>query len=187
MKKRLLSVAMITAMFGAFLVPAQMAGAAHGAICEQVILAAEDSDTVTVTLPGGATETYEILRAEDGETSGGSGNQAIIGTSASETLSGGSGNDILCGLGGSDTLNGGSGSDQLVGDLGVAGDQTGAGDDFLNGGSGNDGLYGDNGNDVLEAGSGADFLSGAAGVDVCDGGSGSNSTDSPTTCEDLDL
>jgi Ca2+-binding RTX toxin-like protein len=86
MKKRLLSVAMLTAMFGALFVPAQMVGAAHGAICEQVILAAEDSDTVTVTLPGGATETYGILRAEDGETSGGSGN------------------DILCGLGGADTL-----------------------------------------------------------------------------------
>ncbi len=142
---------MLTAMFGALFVPAQMVGAAHGAICEQVILAAEDSDTVTVTLPGGATETYEILRAEDGETSGGSGN------------------DILCGLGGADTLIGGSGSDQLIGDLGVAGDQTGAGDDLLIGGSGND------------------FLSGATDFDVCDGGSGSNSTDNPTTCEDLDL
>jgi len=169
MKKRLLSVAMLTAMFGALFVPAQMVGAAHGAICEQVILAAEDSDTVTVTLPGGATETYGILRAEDGETSGGSGN------------------DILCGLGGADTLIGGSGSDQLIGDLGVAGDQTGAGDDLLIGGSGNDGLYGDIGDDVLDGGSGNDFLSGATDFDVCDGGSGSNSTDNPTTCEDLDL
>lgn len=186
--KRLLTAAMLTAMFGAFLVPAQMVSAAHESICATVLRAdAAGADTVVVR-----GMTYEILNADEGETSGGSGNQAIIGTSGNDVLSGGSGNDILCGLGGSDTLDGGSGNDLLIGDIGLdpsgdnsdpetTDDQPGAGNDTIIGGSGNDELYGDNGNDSLDAGSGADFLSGGGGTDNCESGSGAD-TDNDT-CE----
>lgn len=171
MKKRLLTVAMLTAMFAAVLVPAQLVSADHEPICAAVLLAEGD----TVTIDG---VTYEIVQNDDG----GSGNQAIIGTEGNDNLSGGSGNDILCGLGGDDVLDGGSGNDFVIGDIGlINGAQPGpganpanAGNDTLSGGSGTDELYGDNGNDSLDAGSGADFLAAGGGTDDCDGGSGNN-------------
>jgi serralysin len=45
---------------------------------------------------------------------GGSGNDLLIGNSASNELKGGAGNDIIYGAGGADTLWGGSGSDTFV-------------------------------------------------------------------------
>jgi predicted outer membrane repeat protein len=47
-------------------------------------------------------------------TTGGTGNDILLGTSASNSLSGSSGNDTLLGLGGADTLTGGTGADRIV-------------------------------------------------------------------------
>ncbi len=167
--KRFATVAMITALFGAVLAPAQLVGAAHGGICDAAI-EARDNGEETVTIDG---VTYEVVEGQFG----GSGNQAIIGTEGNDALFGGSGDDLLCGLGGDDTLFGGSGNDILIGDLGLNNAQPNAGNDTLFGGSGDDGLYGDNGDDGLFGGSGSDFLAGAAGDDDCFGGSGSNTND----------
>ncbi len=75
--------------------------------------------------------------------------------------SGGSGNDTLVGYGGNDTLFGGSGNDHLKG---------GAGNDVLGGESGNDELQGEDGNDSLYGAFGADRLFGGNGNDYLDGG-----------------
>ncbi|CAN5337958.1 MAG: hypothetical protein H0U38_08630 [Chloroflexia bacterium] len=204
MKKRLLSVAMLTAMFGAFFVPAQLVSADHEPICDGLVRAVENGDEIFVYE---GTE-YEILENENG----GSGNQAILGTDGDDDLSGGSGDDILCGLGGDDVLDGGSGNDILIGDIGrgnggpppVGDPNQPAGNDTLSGGSGGDELYGDGGNDflsggsgsdelragggddVLEGDSGSDLMIGQGGFDVCDGGSGRTTFDDPVTCEDID-
>ncbi|MBE9109971.1 DUF4347 domain-containing protein [Nodosilinea sp. LEGE 07298] len=47
-------------------------------------------------------------------TTGGSGNDVLLGTSANNSLSGSGGNDTLLGLGGADTLTGGAGADRIV-------------------------------------------------------------------------
>ncbi|MBD1872371.1 DUF4347 domain-containing protein [Nodosilinea sp. FACHB-131] len=47
-------------------------------------------------------------------TTGGSGNDILLGTSAINSFSGSSGNDILLGLRGADTLTGGTGADRIV-------------------------------------------------------------------------
>ncbi|MBE9155745.1 DUF4347 domain-containing protein [Nodosilinea sp. LEGE 06152] len=47
-------------------------------------------------------------------TTGGSGNDVLLGTSANDSLSGGDGNDTLLGLGGADTLTSGAGADRIV-------------------------------------------------------------------------
>lgn len=47
-------------------------------------------------------------------TTGGSGNDILLGTSGNNSLSGSGGNDTLLGLGGADTLTGGGGADRIV-------------------------------------------------------------------------
>jgi len=86
--------------------------------------------------------------------SGGSGDDALNGTT---------GLDVLYGNGGNDTLNGLDGNDSLWGH---------DGNDSLNGGLGLDLLRGGNGNDILHGDAGADNLDGGAGVDTLDGGDG---------------
>lgn len=91
---------------------------------------------------------------------GGSGNDAITGTSlaASSSL-----NDVIDGQGGNDTLAGGSGNDSLLG---------GAGDDKLIGGVGSDTLTGGSGVDTFVFGSNegsdtiADFADGSEFIDI---------------------
>ena len=91
---------------------------------------------------------------------GGSGNDAITGTSlaASSSL-----NDVIDGQGGNDTLAGGTGNDSLLG---------GAGDDKLIGGVGSDTLTGGSGVDTVVFGSNegsdtiADFADGSEFIDI---------------------
>ena len=74
----------------------------------------------------------------DTDLSGGSQEDVIASTSATQTLTGGNGNDLLFGNDGDDTINGENGSDLLVG---------GSGNDTLSGSAGSDRLVGGGGND----------------------------------------
>jgi Ca2+-binding RTX toxin-like protein len=101
-----------------------------------------------------------------------SGNDVILGSSASETIHAGKGNDVVCGLGGNDRVYGGAGNDRVI----AAG-----GDDTVNGGNGNDALQGGVGPDSLAGGAGNDVLNGGADADTCDGQAGTN--DRQSGCE----
>ncbi len=74
-------------------------------------------------------------------------NLNLAGTSGNDTLDGADGDDTLFGLNGDDLLRGQNGNDSLQG---------GAGDDLLQGNAGNDILEGDAGADTLEGGAGTD-------------------------------
>lgn len=91
---------------------------------------------------------------------GGSGNDTLLGTSATDYLSGHSGNDALYGYGGADYLSGHSGSDSIYGGSGrdrIAGHSN---NDFIS--DGNDGVK-----DYIDCGSGTDTVR-ADSVDVLD-------------------
>jgi T1SS-143 domain-containing protein len=127
--------------------------------------------------------------------SGGSGNDTIIGSDWGLTHNGNGGHDFIDAGGGADTLNGGGGNDVLYGSANWLYYDTlnggnghdylngGADDDQLNGDAGNDWLVGEGGNDTLNGGadndtllggSGSDTLIGGAGNDVLHGGSGTD-------------
>jgi Ca2+-binding RTX toxin-like protein len=86
-----------------------------------------------VNFSGGAGN--DILDASESSTliyaDGGSGNDALTGSSANDTLIGGTGDDFVQGEKGDDTMIGGSGNDLLVWD-------DGDGSDLISGGAGND-------------------------------------------------
>lgn len=95
----------------------------------------------------------------------GSGNDRVVGNTASNILSGNNGNDRLFGAAGNDTLTGGFGRDQLFGGDNndrLLGD---GGADVLSGGAGNDVLFGGTANDTLDGGLGNDRLTGGNGAD----------------------
>jgi hypothetical protein len=84
---------------------------------------------------------------------GGTGNDTINGSTATDTLTGGSGNDTMFGNGGVDTLFGGDGNDTLVGNDNIFASVH----DTLNGGNGNDQLFGEP-TDSVSGGLGSDTL-----------------------------
>jgi Ca2+-binding RTX toxin-like protein len=88
---------------------------------------------------------------------GGRGNDAIVGSEASNRLDGRGGNDSIGGGAGNDQLLGAGGNDLLNG---------GAGNDRLDGGEGTDALNGSDGNDGLVGGPGADVFNGGGGIDL---------------------
>ena len=88
--------------------------------------------------------------------SGRSGNDILIGTTASDDIRGGTGNDLIIGL---------DGNDNLYGDLGDDDIQANAGADFLSGGDGKDRLVGGEGGDWIHGGFGNDVLFGMGGID----------------------
>ena len=92
---------------------------------------------------------------------GGTGNDHLYGSSASDLLIGGPGNDRLYGGSGDDTLIAGAGYDYLDG---------GSGNDFIDGGDDNDRLYGQSGNDSILGGTGEDRIFAGIGNDLADGG-----------------
>jgi Ca2+-binding RTX toxin-like protein len=68
---------------------------------------------VCTSLSGGLDEGDRLVNVED--LTGGTGDDLLRGTEASDTLRGGPGDDSLIGLGGSDLLSGQTGLDQLEG------------------------------------------------------------------------
>jgi Ca2+-binding RTX toxin-like protein len=90
---------------------------------------------------------------------GGSGDDAITGSSWFNTLRGGAGDDVLDGRDHDDLLDGGPGADTLRG---------GRGHDALEGGDGADDLEGGDGDDRLQGGRGADAFDGGSGIDTVD-------------------
>jgi Ca2+-binding RTX toxin-like protein len=88
---------------------------------------------------------------------GGSDDDTLKLTDASEGVYGYDGNDALSGRGGNDFLYGGDGHDTLYGE---------DGDDALYGNEGSDILYGGAGNDTLDGGYGGNTLTGDAGADT---------------------
>jgi Ca2+-binding RTX toxin-like protein len=119
---------------------------------------------------------------------GGSGNDVLFGSIASDTLDGGDGDDVLVGsldpstvgdllLGGAnadvilaadgnDTINGGSGEDLILGGDGNNVIDGGADNDVVIGGAGNDSLLGSQGSDFIVGGLGADTIFGGTGQDL---------------------
>lgn len=89
--------------------------------------------------------------------------EAVLGTSANDTLAGDAAANILDGGKGKDSLSGSDGNDRLYG---------GDGNDTLDGGNGPDSLYGGAGNDSLIGGNDADWLEGGAGNDILNGWGG---------------
>lgn len=115
-----------------------------------------------------------VLKSAFAELTGGSGDDLLRGSNASENFVGLDGNDRITGGGGFDALLGGLGDDWLEGRAGndyLLGD---AGEDTLNGGRDDDTLMGKLGSDRLTGGDGDDFLRGFLGNDVLDGGRGTN-------------
>lgn len=96
---------------------------------------------------------------------GGSGNDALTGNSAANTINGNQGNDAILGAAGNDSLYGNAGADTISG---------GDGDDNLVGGYGNDTLSGDDGADRMQGNADADILNGGLGADTLSGGTGND-------------
>ncbi|WP_115559112.1 putative Ig domain-containing protein [Xanthomonas dyei] len=125
---------------------------------------------------------------------GGSGNDSITGSLASDHIDGGFDNDVLVGGAGDDFISGGSGDDQIAGgaDNDVLSGADGndlivgeAGRDIISGGLGNDKLWGDRydqtesnasggEDDYIDGGEGEDELAGQGGNDILDTGEGND-------------
>ena len=124
---------------------------------------------------------------------GGSGNDTMTGSGASDTFHGGTGNDTFIGSAGNDVLDGGEGTDTAnysavtaamtinlatgVASSTATGSDTltsieevigGSGDDTFIGGSGAETFSGGAGNDTFIASAGDDVLAGGAGTDTAD-------------------
>lgn len=112
-----------------------------------------------VTFSGGAgNDTFDASdRFRPTVSSGGTGNDSLIGGTGTDTLEGDNGNDTLQGGAGNDFLLGGDGNDNLFG---------GPGNDRLNGGAGNDTLTGGAGSNDFVFNSGAAFNTADVGVDT---------------------
>jgi Ca2+-binding RTX toxin-like protein len=124
--------------------------------------------------------------AEDVErVHGGSGDDTLTGSSASNILAGGAGNDTISGGGGGDALDGGPGDDTISGDAGDDRANGGDGNDTLNGGGGNDSLNGGAGDDTLNGGDDNDWLVGGAGSDRLNGGAGNDRLVAADTSADI--
>ncbi len=89
--------------------------------------------------------TTTATTTENGNNTGSSADNHILGGSGSNTISGGSGNDLIYGGAGNDTLNGDASYDVLYGE---------AGNDTINGGDGSDRISGGADNDSLDGGTG---------------------------------
>ncbi|WP_187371289.1 M10 family metallopeptidase [Methylobacterium oryzihabitans] len=96
---------------------------------------------------------------------GGTGNDAIGGNDAGNTLLGGDGADTLGGVAGDDLLKGQDGTDSVLG---------GIGNDFGSGGWGNDTVLGEAGNDLLFGDDDDDWVDGNEGDDLVYGGTGTD-------------
>jgi hypothetical protein len=103
---------------------------------------------------------------------GSSVSESIVGTEGNDVICGGAGNDVIDGLGGDDIIIGGSGDDQIVAGAGndkVAG---GSGHDMINGNLGEDHLWGEAGEDIVAGDDLTDYISGGPGADHLYGGGG---------------
>lgn len=107
-------------------------------------------------------------------TSGGAGNDTLIGGSSRDQLSAQDGDDVLIGNGSGDVFEGGSGNDSIDGGGGPDTCEGGDGEDTILGGAGNDALSGAAGNDHVEGGEGDDVVEGSAGDDFVHGGRGAD-------------
>jgi Ca2+-binding RTX toxin-like protein len=120
-----------------------------------------------VAFASGATwtqsEIINRLRATLGAGIATSGNDAIAGTPAADSIDALDGNDVVFGAAGDDSIVGGAGDDDLRGELG---------NDTLVGGAGNDTLRGGYGGDtyVFGSGWGADVVADSASFQSQDGG-----------------
>jgi uncharacterized repeat protein (TIGR01451 family) len=100
----------------------------------------------------------------------------IVGTiNADTTLAGTSGNDVVVLLDGADVFDGLGGNDVICGGLGADTIHGGDGADTILGQKGGDTLHGDGGSDELVGATGADVLDGGADNDVVVGGPGVDS------------
>jgi len=106
-------------------------------------------------------DSLTFLNAEaptgNGNASGSSQADTLLGGTAPSQMVGGAGFDTLLAGSGESHLQGGTGNDQLIG---------GAADDVINGNAGDDNLFGNGGNDVLVGGAGNDVLAGGDGADT---------------------
>ena len=108
---------------------------------------------------------------------GGNGNDELVGTAGADVLNGNGGDDVITGFGGNDTIDGGNGDDRLSGGRGDDGLNGGNGRDVLVGGIGGDRLFGGGDNDELIGGDGRDMLAGDNGDDGLAGGAGDDRLD----------
>ncbi|APT57330.1 MULTISPECIES: calcium-binding protein [Roseomonas] len=93
------------------------------------------------------------------------GNAILRGTDGDDALAGSSESDTVFGLAGDDHLQGGDGMDRLMGE---------AGDDRLSGGAESDELMGGDGDDYLDEGAAHGMLNGGMGDDTLVGGTGAD-------------
>lgn len=108
---------------------------------------------------------------------GGSNDDTLTGSDASNVLDGRAGEDTIAGRDGDDVLRGGvndPSGDDLSGGAGVDTMLGGPGDDSLAGGEGNDVESGGGGTDTVEGGNGDDSLTGGAGTDTVNGEDGND-------------
>jgi VCBS repeat-containing protein len=150
-------------------------------------LTVEDLDDLTMTLPAGFAESFQIevtaISTDIDTDSPATDAVSVTATidvvyaddeAGDDRLFGGDGDDILFGGGGRDELRGDAGDDILDGGTGDDKLRGGSGDDILSGGEGEDDLRGDAGDDILEGGAGDDKLRGGGGEDALIGGDGND-------------
>ena len=140
-----------------------------GSGAENDSLAGDDgNDTVSyANRTAGVTASIGTSGGQTGETDtyvsvenflGGSGNDAVTGSGAANSLAGGAGNDTLTGGRGNDSLEGGTGDDTLNGEADADSVDGGAGNDTLQGGAGDDTFTGDAGTDTINGGTERDSI-----------------------------
>lgn len=111
-------------------------------------------------------------RAGDDKLFGGGGEDRLIGGGGNDLLKGDGDDDVLLGGGGRDVIRGGSGDDLSKGNGGADRLFGNGGDDTLLGGGDNDRLVGGGGHDRLVGSGGRDTLLGGGGKDTLSGGRG---------------
>ena len=163
-------------------------------------VATSDGTTLTVTLSGFPTRTFQAqgvnsiifvgTAGDDFFTNnsnifsfafGGLGNDTLVGGFGGDRLFGQQGNDVVNGRAGDDFISGNFGNDRVIGGfgndtlLGIGGTNfllAGDGDDIVHGGVGRDIVRGGDGNDFLAGSNGDDEIFGEDGDDRVFGGAG---------------
>ncbi|MDQ2910695.1 MAG: hypothetical protein M3R39_06735, partial [Actinomycetota bacterium] len=128
------------------------------------------TDTVTY-----ASRTASVFVTLDGVANDGEAAEGDNVADDVENVTGGSGDDNITGSSASNLISGGAGGDDvLLGEPTDSFDNGSSGIDTIVGGDGNDALRGGNGHNLLVGGDGNDALYGGPGADRIDGGPGSD-------------
>jgi Ca2+-binding RTX toxin-like protein len=157
MRKKMLSIAIVSGVVVSLMAPAHVAAAARTCLGKRATIVGTNRDP---------RRTIELK--------GTRGNDVIVSLGGSDNIYARGGDDLICAGGGDDYIEGGPGNDKIKGGDGTDDIQGGGGHDSIWAGPGvAEELFGQRGNDRLFGGAGdADTLFGGPGDDVMTGGEG---------------